>query len=364
VADRPLYPISRLHLEALGGPLGIWQHAGGPIPNESFGYCTDDVARALVVDLLHRRGLGWEAVRASAWRSLRFLSDAFDPTRAGFRNFRAGDGSWLEGVASEDSQGRAMQALGAILAQEPEDALDAQARALFEAVLPAARRMTSPRAVASTLLGCDAALDAGADPATQKAFEELASRLLAVCTAKIPDGDWPWPEAVLTYENAILPQALLAAAARLDDVEMGRAGLRLLDWLIRVQTTPDGTFSPIGNSGWWPRRGPRSRFDQQPIEATSMILAAEAAFRQTGEPRYARAIEAAYGWFLGDNEGLMPLADPAAGSCRDGLTPSGANLNQGAESTLMWLTALEHVRGLRAAFGPASIGPVATGARS
>jgi hypothetical protein len=45
----------------------------------------------------------------------------------------------------------------------------------------------------------------------------------------------------------------------------------------------------------------------------------------------------------------LALADPARGSCHDGLTPQGVNLNEGAESTLMWLTALEHLRGIRSA---------------
>ena len=57
----------------------------------------------------------------------------------------------------------------------------------------------------------------------------------------------------------------------------------------------------------------------------------------------------AYGWFLGDNDMSVPVAIPATGGCHDGLTPGGVNLNQGAESTLMWLTALEHMRRLRAA---------------
>jgi hypothetical protein len=43
----------------------------------------------------------------------------------------------------------------------------------------------------------------------------------------------------------------------------------------------------------------------------------------------------------------VPLAIPASGGCRDGLTPWGPNENQGGESTLMWLTALEQVRELR-----------------
>jgi len=349
VADRPLYPVSRRHLDALQGPHGIWQHAVGTVPSEGFGSCTDDVARALLVDLLHGRELGWPAVRAAAWRSLRFLDEAFDPATAGFRNFRAADGSWLEALGSEDSQGRALLALGIALADAPEDAAANQARVLFVRALPATHRLTALRATASALLGCDAALDGGVGRETQRSFEELASRLRDAFTQVEPDRAWPWPEAVLTYENALLPRALLAAGVRLGDDELRDAGLQVLDWLIGVQTTPEGWFSPIGSSGWWPRGGVRSRFDQQPIEATSMILAAHAAFRVTGKERYRRVVEMAYGWFLGDNDLGLALADPATGGCHDGLTPRAANANQGAESTLMWLTALERVRGMRAA---------------
>ena len=70
VADYPLHPVNRLHLGVMTGELGIWQHATGPFPNEAFGYCIDDVARALLVDLLHARVLGWDAVSSSAWQSL------------------------------------------------------------------------------------------------------------------------------------------------------------------------------------------------------------------------------------------------------------------------------------------------------
>ena len=51
------------------GELGIWQHATGLVPNEAFGYCVDDVARALLVDLAHARVLGWDAVSSSACRN-------------------------------------------------------------------------------------------------------------------------------------------------------------------------------------------------------------------------------------------------------------------------------------------------------
>jgi hypothetical protein len=51
----------------------------------------------------------------------------------------------------------------------------------------------------------------------------------------------------------------------------------------------------------------------------------------------------------------VTIADPARGAGADGLTPDGINVNEGAESTLMWLTALEHIRALRG--GPSSRRP-------
>jgi hypothetical protein len=118
----------------------------------------------------------------------------------------------------------------------------------------------------------------------------------------------------------------------------------VLDWLIELQTTPRGTFSPIGNRGWLPRDGARARYDQQPIEATTLLLAASAALAATGRPRYRTAMEMAYAWFLGANDLGVPVAVPERGACFDGLTPGGVNENQGAESTLMWLVALEEIR--------------------
>ena len=58
-------------------------------------------------------------------------------------------------------------------------------------------------------------------------------------------------------------------------------------------------------------------------------------------------MERAYAWFLGGNDLGLDIADPGRGASHDGLTPTGVNLNQGAESTLMWLIALEHIRALR-----------------
>src|SRR5690348_6606524 len=144
--DAPLFPVSRVHVELMTDEIGIFQHAIGSRPDPAHGYCTDDVARALQVDLLHGRALGWTVVAPSAQRSLRFLRDAFDPSTGRFRNFRHVDGSWVSGPGSADSHGRAMLALGDVVALAPDAPMVAVARSLFDRALPAAQRLIDLRA--------------------------------------------------------------------------------------------------------------------------------------------------------------------------------------------------------------------------
>lgn len=325
--------------------VGIMQHAIGPRPDPAHGYCTDDVARALQVDLLHQRELGWPAVADRARRNLQFLVEAFDGTSGRFQNFRSVDGSWSDGVGSQDSHGRAVHALGDLIAEGRDARLVESATSLFEQALPAGRRLTALRAQASVLLGCAAALRAVPNPAAAAAFRRLAVRFLARFPARL-SAAWPWPDGRLTYENALPARALIVAGQALASERMIDTGLGVLDWLIDAQVASAGHLAPIGN-GWWSRGEAKSRFDQQPIEATALLLAAESAYLVTADERYRTAMERAYGWFLGDNDLGLSVADPGRGACNDGLTPRGVNTNQGAESTLMWLIAAEHVRAVR-----------------
>jgi len=343
----PLHPVSRAHLEALSDEVGVMQHAIGSRPDPAHGYCTDDVARALEVDLLHGNELGWDAVADSAWRAMRFLEVAFDETIGRFRNFRGVDGSWVAETASEDSQGRAMLALGETIAAAPDAAMVDAAGSLFERALPSARGVTFMRAQASMMLGCDRAMVGAPSEATDAAYRLLADRLRSRFEPVASSPDWPWPEPRLTYENARPARALIVSGRYLDDPSRVDTGLHVLDWLIASQTAHDGHLSPVGN-GWWPRDGEKARFDQQPIEATATLLAAESAHDATGYARYREAMEQSYAWFLGANDLGVDVADPGRGAGFDGLTPRGVNTNQGAESTLMWLTALEHIRSVRA----------------
>jgi len=352
VSEKPIPPVTRAHLEAMSGPLGIFQHAIGSEPDLAHGVCTDDVARAFSLDLLHARTLGWDAVRPTAVRSFAFLRTALSQRTSRFRNFRAADGAWLDVAGSDDTQGRALRALAAVATAGPDNPMRHEASALFQTGLLVASRLRAPRAVSAAILGCDAILRAGPDARTERAFSDLASRLKPLFTAHNRASDWPWPEPVLTYESAILPHALLAVARRYEDPTLSRVALRVLDWLIEAQTTPDGTFTPVGNLGWWTRGGPRAQFDQQPIEATTLMEACVSALAATGDAHYRSAAEMAYAWFLGDNDAGLTVAVVATGGCHDGLAATEVNLNQGAESTIMWQLAAETMRDLRAQTSP------------
>jgi hypothetical protein len=337
--------VSRAHLDVMSDDLGIWQHAIGSIPNPAFGFCTDDVARALVVDVLHARQLGWAQVAHSIDRSVRFLEEAFLPDGGRFRNFRDASGDWLDSGGSEDCHARAMVGLATVAAEAGDPDLVERATRLFGRSLPAAGSLTRLRPIAAAILACDAAIGGGVDSETDGVLAGLVAKLAAAFGPVASDRHWPWPVDIVTYENALLPQGLIAAGRRTGDMRLVEAGCAVLDWLLDEQTSADGSFLPIGN-GWWPRDGARSRFDQQPIEAATTLLAAEAAYSATGNDRYREAAGMTYAWFLGDNLLGLRLADTSSGGCFDALTLKGVNANQGAESTLMWLTALEHMRNL------------------
>jgi hypothetical protein len=65
-----------------------------------------------------------------------------------------------------------------------------------------------------------------------------------------------------------------------------------------------------------------------------------------GDRRWVDGLGAAEAWFLGDNDGQHVMWDPDTGGGFDGLTPGGANLNQGTESTLALLSTLQHAHRL------------------
>jgi glycosyltransferase involved in cell wall biosynthesis len=339
----------RHHLDELSDPTGVFQFADGRRPDPAYGYCTDDAARALRVDLRHAATAAGPIVPAATRRELAFLQAAFDPATGRFRNLRGSDGRWLDLVGSEDAHARAVQALGEAIALSDDLGVVAAARRLFAAALPAAIGLGYARPWAHVLLGCAAAFDdPSSAPHARPALEALVGRLAgAVEAASAVDPAWPWPETPVTYDNGVVPEALIAAGVRLERPELIALGTSVLDWLFAAETGSDGRLLPVGNLGWWPHGGRPARWDQQPVEPASLVFAAAAALEATGEARWATAATRAYRWFLGANAHGIALADPDRGACCDGLESGRTNRNEGAESTLAWLLSVERIRELR-----------------
>jgi len=357
IAQKSLNQLPELkltHVTTLTDDVGMLQHAIFTIPNRAEGYTTDDNARALIFTvLLAQLGIdrsGKTVLANPDWpfRYLAFLEHAFHPEKKRFRNFLGYDRRWTEDQGSEDSHGRALWALGTLLARSENLGLRGAAGRLFEFSLPAALEFTSPRAWAYTLLGIQEYLNSyPGDRDAQKVRSVLSRRLLEMYEA-IRGKDWKWFENVLAYANARLPQAMLLVGSACADDRMVSAGLEALDWLLKTQHCETNQhFVPIGSQGFYHQGGEKARFDQQPIEAGGAVSACLEAYRVTGDGRWRSEAWLAFNWFLGDNDLQLPLYDPETGGCRDGLHPDRANQNQGAESTLSFLMALLEMRSLQ-----------------
>ncbi len=340
-----LPPLKLDHLRHLTDDTGIFQHAIFTIPNYREGYTTDDNARALMVSALLEEIGNKEAVDL-ATRYLAFTWYAFNTETRRFRNFMDYQRQWLEDSGSDDSHGRALWALGTILGHSNTPTLYNMAGRVFQQSLLAILETTSPRAWAFALIGIHEYLQRFAgDRRVSQVQEELAGRLLSLYKINRVD-EWNWFEDRLTYCNATLSHAMLLCGQSIPNPAMTEAGLESLSWLAELQydETEGRHFVPIGSNGFYTQGGERARFDQQPVEAQSMVSACLEANRITGEKRWYREARRAFEWFLGRNDLHLSVYDPTTGGCRDGLHPDRPNENQGAESTLAFLQSLLELR--------------------
>ncbi len=322
------------HLVTMTDDVGIFQHARFDVPNRSFGYCTDDVSRALIVAIEATRDRATEQIGAKLVTTyLAFLFDAQLPD-GWFHNFMGYDRRWQDHRGTHDALGRAMWGLGHCVLRSPRDAWRRVAREQFDAALPHVAGLYHVRSLAYAALGLVAV--AAAEPGDAKILDALRAAVTPIAAAyrSVSQPGWQWCEEVMTYDNARLCEALIRAGAVLGDYALLRDGLAMLDFYASV-VIEDGTFVPIGNDGWYPRGGVRARFGQQPLEAAALVAAALAAYAATGEPRYETLAGIAGDWYFGRNtHGFLMVTN---GGCRDGIDDNGVSPNMGAESTLAYL---------------------------
>ncbi|MEI7865657.1 MAG: glycosyltransferase family 4 protein, partial [Chthoniobacterales bacterium] len=333
------------HLHRLTDHTGILQHASFTIPDYSHGYCTDDNARALLFTvLLEELGECTGELRQLRSAYAAFLQHAYVNGEARFRNFMAFDRNWLEELGSEDSHGRALWALGAVVGRTRSDNLRAWSAPLFESASPITASFNSPRAWAFAILGLHEYLRSfEGDLMAHRQREELSARLFALWQ-KNAKSDWPWFEDIVAYDNPRLSHALILTGRWTEKSNMLEAGISSLRWLMEKQSGEDGCFRPVGSNGFWRKGGEPAQHDQQPLEAAAAVSACIEALNATGDEHWRREANRAFDWFLGANDLKSPVYDPATGGCHDGLHPSRVNENQGAESTLSFLLALAEMK--------------------
>ena len=322
------------HLLSLSGPFGTFEHADHTLARVEHGYCTDDVARVLLVCV--REPAPTREVADLARSSMRFLADA-QGLNGQFRNRRRESGSWSGPAASEDCWGRAIWALGSAIRLSKDESLVESALVLFRRAVMARSRW--PRSMAFATLGVTEFLTVEPEDERVRALLGAAGEVLD--RPEVSES-WRWPEERLRYANAILPEALMTIGSVLGDDRLVANGLRQLRWLLDTQALR-GHLSVVPDGGRGPEADDR-RFDQQPIEVAAMSEACIRALDLTGDTSWIGGHEMAVQWFMGKNDGGVAMFDAATGGGYDGLTALGANLNQGAESTIALLTTLQHAR--------------------
>ena len=323
------------HLAALTDERGLFEHARFGAPRPEHGYCLDDAARAVLVSV--REPEPTPALDHVAAVCLRFVESALD--RSGRSHNRMDtSGRWIDEPGFGDWWGRSLWGLGTAAVRAPQ--AGARRRALRAFRSAARGRSPHLHSMAFASLGGSELLRAGADEKAARALVRDAVDLLLSTRSAL----WDWPEDRLRYGSGSLAEALIAGGAALADAEALRTGLRMLEFLVAIQSAGDH-FSVVGMQG----RGPGERapqFDQQPIEVAALADAAARAFDVTGDRKWLPVVDRSWAWFEGANDTGTVMYDPATGAGYDGLTPSGRNENRGAESTLAALSTWQQARRL------------------
>lgn len=335
VIDYEIIPEFNLtHVRRLTDDTGIVQHAKYGIPNLKEGYCLDDNSRALIMALMaYEQNKSKEALDLLPI----YLSyiQYMQMDDGNFRNFLSFRREYLDDVGSEDSFGRTIWALGYLIKSAPNNSYREFAEELFQRSIPHFKALHHLRGLANTAIGLSYYLQA--HPHNEELIEQLnkLTHPLIDSYQNNKSENWHWFEDKLSYDNAILPLALLHSAEITGNNRVMEIAYESIDFLDSL-TLSKGYLSPVGSDGWYYRNGNMAIFDQQAIESMAMVLMYFKAYDVSGEKQFLSKMYLCYQWFLGENTLRLPLYDHETKGCCDGLQPGGLNRNQGAESTLAY----------------------------
>lgn len=388
------------HLRRLTDDTGLLEHALGRIPRRKEGYTADDNSRALwtVTEWLSVGGDDLPSEELSRLADVYLAYLLWSQRDDGWiHNNIAYDRVPETEERSHDCQGRAFWSCADAWVRLSLPIRET-ARAIVERAMPTLGGIRSHRGHAFAMAACAHLLEAADGGAICLAGDVRAeltyhvARLEGILTRAFEAFDdgrgWRWFEPAMTYGNGVLPWALLRTYRYTRRSATLRAGMASLDCLLGRMLALEGWLRPIGNESWC-TKDRASFWDQQPLETFKLALALEEAAQvapstdnhdsrgelvgsfATSSARdgtvasrdrninegdgHSRSQDGRCGgsasmaahfralrdrcrdWYYGRNDLGVSLVDTSDGSCCDGLTRYGPNMNCGAESTLSYL---------------------------
>jgi len=324
------------HLKRLTTKDGLIQHSDLEVPDPSYGYSIDDNARALIACLWHYQLYKEPSVLSLAEIYFGYLKKV-EKEGGSFHNFLSFSEKVLDAEGSEDSIGRAYWALGLTATLHPDESVRQQASDMMA-------RTNINRHLDHIHLRAKSYILLGLVSLNKKEPVEIwADQLVNVYEQERSKG-WEWFENMLCYANGALPYALAVAYEKTNQRKYLAVAERTFVWLNK-ESRANGRPAPIGQNGWYIRGREKALYDQQPLDASDMILAANKLFELTKDKKYSDLAIEWMNWYYGDNIQDRSLINEQTWGIYDALTPTGVNENQGAESIVTFLMAyLDTVR--------------------
>jgi glycosyltransferase involved in cell wall biosynthesis len=327
------YPKIKLnHLRSLTDDIGCIQFSKLSTPDSSSGYTVDDNSRALIVSTIHDKLYNSEISKELSRIYLDFLERVHDE-EGKFNDMEYENKTLIP--SSEDSIGRTLWALGYFVNNSNNNEMIEKAKKMFDKSYVLVNQNSSPRAKAFSVIGLYHYYRKYNQEEILSKIRELVDSLVESYKKEATE-DWNWFESYLTYSNSKIPEVLFLTYNLTKNKEYLEIAEKSLEFLTNLVFFKD-ELSPIGQNGWYNRNGTRSFFDQQPIDASSMVQTYLIAYNITGNKKYYNNAVLAFNWFLGKNHLKQMIYNDVTGGCHDGLSKNSINLNQGAESTIEYL---------------------------
>jgi hypothetical protein len=328
--------ISFRHIRKLTDQTGIISHAVYGFPNLKNGYRMEDNARALFAAAMAYRYTGKNNLKPLMSTYLSFIQFMQNPDGT-FKNHLLYNHTPQIENSSDECFGTVLWALGYLINNPPDYSFLEGAKEIFKKAVTNTEMLSQIRGIAYSILGLYHYLEVfKTDQITSERLYSL-TRKLTNQYRNTKNTDWNWFETKIAYDNAVLPLALMVSSEFLQDDESKKMAFESMRFLTDI-VIKEGRLSLIGNKKWYEKDGERSVFDQLPVDAMGLILLYKRAFELTQNQRFYQFMQICFNWFYGHNDLYVSLYDTNTRGCYDGLQENGVNHNQGAESSLAFVT--------------------------